>query len=271
MATADTSLLIERLAAATVYDLSHPLDPLMPVSPNHPGFRMSLMRRHGDHVRPDGSSAANEMIVIGGHTGTHIDALCHVSHRGRLFADVDAEVAQRGGRFTSHGVESIPITVCRGVMLDIAAYRGVDVLGAGEPITADDLVGAEARQGTPVREGDCVLVRSGWTRYWDNPQTFLGQVDGAPGPDESAARWLAERRVRLTGAETTAYEHIAPGAGHSRLPVHRILLVEHGIYILEMLNLDALARDRAYEFAFSVAPLRITGATGSPVRPFALV
>ncbi|MGC1210814.1 MAG: cyclase family protein, partial [Micromonospora sp.] len=72
----------------------------MPCSPNHPGFRMSLIRRHGDMVRPDGGSAANEMIVTGGHVGTHVDALSHVSHDGKLHGGVDAAAAQTGGRFT---------------------------------------------------------------------------------------------------------------------------------------------------------------------------
>jgi len=258
-------------AGATVYDLAHRLEANIPVSPNHPGFRMALVRRHGDYTRPDGGSAANELIVIGGHTGTHIDALCHVSHQGKLYGDLDAATVQRGGRFTQLGVESIPVIVCRGVLLDVATMHGVDVLPAGYPITAADLAAASERQDTPVQAGDAVLVRTGWSRHWSDPATFLGQVSGVPGPDEGAARWLAERHVRVTGAETTAYEHIAPGAGHSRLPVHRILLVESGILIIEMLDLESLARDHLYEFLFVVAPLKIAGATGSPVRPVAIV
>ena len=222
------SPLWELLEGARVYDLAQPLEAKMPVSPNHPGFKLALMRRHGDMVRADGGSASNEMMVLGGHTGTHIDALCHVSHDGCLHGGIDASDAQTGGRFKNHGVEEIPLTFCRGVLLDIAGLAGVDVLEPGAPITAADLEAAERRQGVEVRAGDAVLVRSGWPRHWSDAQTFLGAKDGAPGPDESAAHWLAERGVRLTGAETVAYEHIPPGRGHALLPVHRILLVEAG-------------------------------------------
>src|SRR5688572_6542642 len=97
--TADTSATRawrQLAAGARVYDLAHVLDPAMPVSPNHPGYRMALLRRHGDMVRADGGSAANELITLGGHTGTHLDALAHVSHQGKLYGGVDASEAQTG-------------------------------------------------------------------------------------------------------------------------------------------------------------------------------
>ena len=259
------------LEGCRVIDLAQPLEAGMPISPNHPGFKMALTRRHGDMERADGGSAASEMILLGGHTGTHIDALCHVSHRGMLHGGVDAAEAQTGGRFGAHGVETIEPVFCRGIMLDIAALHGVEVLEPGAAITAGDLRAACERQCIEVRTGDAVLVRSGWTRYWNDPATFLGAEKGAPGPDESAARWLAKREVRLTGAETIAYERIPPGQGHALLPVHRILLVETGIHILEVMNLDELSRDGISEFLFVLTPLKIVGATGVPVRPVAVV
>jgi len=259
------------VAGRRLYDLAQPLEAGMPVSPNHPGFRMSLMRRHGDHERADGSSAANEMMVLGGHTGTHVDALCHVSLEGRLHGGADAAEAQKGGRFKTHGVDELPLTFCRGVMLDVPALAGVEVLEPGRPITRDDLEAAARRQGVEVREGDAVLVRSGWPVHWRDPATFLGATHGAPGPDLGAGRWLVERGVRLTGGETVAYEHIPPGQGHALLPVHVLLLVEAGIPIVEMLDLSALARDRVYEFLFVLTPLKVVGATGVPVRPVAVV
>ena len=265
-----TGTLWARLADARVYDLAQPLEATMPVSPNHPGFKLALMRRHGDHVRADGGSASNEMILIGGHTGTHVDALCHVSHQGRLFGDVDAQAAQKGGRFTRHGVETIPIMACRGVLLDIPALHGVDVLPPAHAITAQELEAACARQKIEVRPGDAVLVRSGWPAHWSDVERFVGHRDGVPGPDEGAAQWLAARGVRVTGAETIAYEHIPAGRGHALLPAHRVLLVEHGIHIVEVMDLGGLAADGVHEFAFFLAPLRLVGATGSPVRPFAI-
>lgn len=259
------------LADCRVYDLAQPLESTMPVSPNHPGFKMALMRRHGDGERADGSSAANEVMVLGGHTGTHIDALCHVSHRGKLFGGGAAAAAQLGGRFTEHGVETIPLTLCRGVLLDIARLKGVDVVPPESPITAEDLEAASARQGVEVREGDAVLLRTGWPRHWNERETFLGLRAGAPGPDEPAAAWLADRRVRMTGGETVAYEWIPPGRGHALLPVHRLLLVERGIFIIEMLDLTELAAEEEWEFLFVLTPLKVVGATGVPVRPIAVV
>jgi kynurenine formamidase len=260
----------QMLSSARVYDLAQPIEPKMPVSPNHPGFKMALMRRHGDMVRSDGGSASNEMINIGGHTGTHVDALCHVSHQGKLYGDIDAKEAQVGGRFNALGVETIPITLCRGVLLDIAGLHNVEVLEPGRPITAQDLERAEEHGGIQVGQGDVVLIRSGWPVHWSDPGIFLGHEKGVPGPDESAATWLAERKIRMTGAETIAYEWIPPERGHALLPVHRILLVDNGIHIIEVLNLTELANDRVYEFLFVLTPLKVVGATGIPVRPVAV-
>jgi kynurenine formamidase len=261
----------QQLAASKIYDLAQPLEAKMPVSPNHPGFKLALMRRHGDMVRADGGSASNEMMMLGGHTGTHIDALCHVSHNGELHGGVDAHEAQKGGRFSKLGVETIPIILCRGVMLDVPGVHDVEVLEPGRAITADDLRRAEERQGVKVRKGDALLVRSGWPAHWDDPVTFLGHAHGVPGPDESAAAWMLEREIRVTGAETIAYEWIPAGRGHALLPVHRMLLVEKGVHIIEAMNLTELAKDGVSEFLFLVNPLKVVGATGIPVRPLAIV
>jgi kynurenine formamidase len=269
-AGADT-LLAAIQAGVRLVELGHPHFTGMPCSPNHPGFRMSLIRRHGDMVRPDGGSAANEMIVTGGHVGTHVDALSHVSHDGRLHGDVDAAEAQRGGRFSELGAEHTPAMLTRGVLLDVAAVHGVDVLPAGYGVTADDLRAAADKAGVEVSQGDVALVRTGWARHFDDPETYLGQADGVPGPTPEAAQWLVESGVVTTGADTTAYEQVKPGAGHSVLPVHRVLLVEAGVHIIEHLNLEQAAAEGLSQFVFMLAPLRIVGGTGSPVRPVAAV
>lgn len=261
----------EQLRGARVYDLAQPLEAATPTSPNHPPFRMALLRRHGDAVRADGGSGANEMFTMGGHTGTHIDALCHVSRGMKLYGGLDAAEAARGGRFQQLGVETIAPMVCRGVLLDVPRALGVEALEAAHPVTAQELERTCQVGGVEVREGDAVLVRSGWPvgRYQDGV-AYAGWATGVPGPDESAARWLAGRRIRVTGADTIAYEWLAPGAGHSRLPVHTILLLESGIHIIEVMALEELARDGVREFLFILAPLRLVGATGSPVRPLAV-
>jgi kynurenine formamidase len=246
----------------------------MPVSPNHPGYRMALLRRHGDMLRADGGSAANEMLMLGGHTGTHLDALAHVSHHGKLHGGLDAQEAQQGGRFKWLGVEAVEPLFCPGVLLDVAGFRGMPALAAlaaGEPITADDLRQVAAAEGVDLPAGGAVLVRSGWACHWGDPPAYLGQTTGVPGPDVSAAEWIAAARPRVTGHDSMAYEHLPPGAGHALLPVHRVLLVEHGVHIVENLDLEQLARDRVYQFLFVCLPLKFVGATGSPVRPIAVV
>jgi kynurenine formamidase len=252
-------------AGVRLVELGQPLFTGMPCSPNHPGFRMVLQRRHGDQVRPDGGSAANEVIITGGHVGTHVDALAHVSQDGLLHGGLSAEDVQRSGRMSTLGADWIPPMLSRGVLLNVAAVHGVDVLPAGYGVTEDDL----RATGVEVRSGDVVLVRTGWARHFHDPVTYLGHDTGVPGVTEGAARWLASRGVLATGADTTAYERIPPGAGHRVLPVHRIMLVDNGIYLLEHLNLEHAVG--LAEFTFVLAPLRIVGATGSPVRPFAVV
>lgn len=252
-------------------ELGHPFSTGMPCSPNHPGFRMTLIRRHGDMVRPDGGSASNEIIVTGGHVGTHVDALSHVSHDGLMYGGVDAATAQTGGRFRELGAEHTPALLTRGVLLDVAGAKGVDVLPAGYGVTADDLTEAADRAGVQVGRGDVALIRTGWARHFGDATTYLSQADGVPGATTDAGEWLAAAGVVAAGADTTAFEQISAGAGHSVLPVHRILLVQSGIHIIEHLNLEDAAAAGLTEFTFVMAPLRIVGGTGSPIRPFAAV
>lgn len=252
-------------------ELGQPFFTGMPCSPNHPGFRMNLLRRHGDMVRPDGGSASNEIIITGGHVGTHVDALSHVSQDGLLHGDIDADQAQQGGVFSACGAENTPALLTRGVLLDIAAVHGVDTLDPGYGVTAQDLQAGYEQAAVAPCDGDVVLIRTGWARHFDDTERYLGLHQGVPGLTADGATWLASRRPVATGADTTAYEQIRPGAGHSVLPVHRILLVDGGIHIMEHLNLEAAAAQRLTQFTFVMAPLRIVGGTGSPIRPFAAV
>jgi kynurenine formamidase len=265
------ALLAAVQAGVDVVDLGRQLRVGMPQSPNHPQFWHTLPRRHGDMTRADGGSAANDMITTGTHVGTHIDALAHVSHDGRLHGGADAEAAGRGGRYEQLGVHTITPMLRRGVLLDVPAHLGVQRCEGGYEITVGDLEGAIARQGVAVEPGDVVLVRSGWGQLFEEGGRYLGRDTGVPGVGEAGARWLAGHRVHAVGADTIAFERLAPAGGHSFLPAHRVLLVEHGIYIVEALDLEALAARRRHVFTFVLVPLNIHGATGSPVRPLAVV
>lgn len=254
-----------------IFDLARPMAVGMAQSPNHPEFRMTLVRRHGDSVRADGTSAANELIVTGGHVGTHIDALSHVSDHGCLHGGIDAEEAQRGGRFKELGVERIAPMVCRGLLLDVPAALGIDACEPAYEITPDDLERTVERQDTEPSPGGVILVRSGWGQRWEDRVAYVGHASGVPGPGEAAARWLADQQPRAVGSDSIAFEHLPARAGHALLPAHRVLLVERGIHIIETLELETLAAAGVHEFVFVLAALPLVGATGSPVRPLALV
>ncbi|MGH3401373.1 MAG: cyclase family protein [Streptosporangiaceae bacterium] len=267
-----TDLLLDIVRAGLrVYDLGRPMFQGMPQSPNHPPFWHTLPRRHGDIVRPDGGSAANDMISTGTHVGTHIDALAHVSHDGLLHGGVDARAASAGGRFMGMGVHTIEPMVRRGVLLDVAAAHDDGACPAGYEITPGDLEATAARHGVDIAPGDVLLVRSGWGRRFGGGDAYVGKESGVPGVGEAGARWLAERRPVAVGADTIAFERLSPGEGHSALPAHRVLLVEHGVYIIEALDLEELAGAGLAEFTVVVVPLELVGATGSPVRPLAVV
>jgi kynurenine formamidase len=255
---------------ARIFDLGRPLERGMPQSPNHPPFQMILERRHGDRLRPDDTSASNEIIITGGHVGTHVDALSHFSCGGRLHGGVDAVEALTGGRFKQHGAETLPLIFGRGVLLDIPAHIGKAACAAGYQVSAAELQLAAQAAGVSIGAGDSVLIRTGWGQYWHDARTFLGLEDGLPGPGVEAIEWLCDRDVRLVGSDTLAFEHIAPGKGLSELPGHKILLVDHGVPIIEMLDLEKLASEGPTEFIFVMAPLKVVGATASPVRPFAV-
>lgn len=257
----------------TVIDLGRPMFVGMPQSPNHPAYWHTLPRRHGDMVRAGGGSAANDMIVTGTHVGTHIDALAHVSQDGKLHGGLDAAAAGVGGRYMELGVHTIAPMVRRGVLLDVPVAIGtIDGCPPGYEITPDDLAAAERHAGVTVGSGDVVLIRSGWGRRFDDgAEAYVGKRTGVPGIGADGARWLADRGIHAAGADSIAFERLAPDAGHGNLPVHRILLVEAGIYLMEALDLEELSTAGWAEFTFMLAPLKLLGATGSPVRPLAVI
>lgn len=258
-------------AGVTVFDLGQQLRVGMPQSPNHPQFLHTLPRRHGDMVRSDGGSAANDLITTGTHVGTHIDALAHVSQDGKLYGGVDAQDSCVGGGYVSHGVHTISPMVRRAILIDVAGFKAVTCLDGGYEISLADLRGALTSQGTELKAGDVVLIRSGWGGKFADYDGYMGRETGVPGIGAEAGEWLAAQGVSVVGADSTALEVVHAGKGHAELPVHRILLVEHGIYIIETMFLEELAAAEVYDFSVVLAPLNIFGATGSPLRPLALV
>ena len=265
------SELLDLIGEHRVYDLAHSYFAGMPHFPTHPPFVFGLTRKHGDMIFEGGASSSAESIALGGHVGTHIDALCHYSCDGMLHGGVEANTVQNDSSgFSKLGADTIPLILRHGVLLDIAAQMGLDALPADFAITPEHLDAALKTAKTNIGPGDVVLLRTGWARYFGNTAQFVtggqGHAVTGPGPELDGARWLSERGVFAAGSDTIAFEKV-PAA---RMPVHVHLLVETGIHIIEALNLEGLSRDRIYEFVFIAAPLKIRGGTGSPMRPLAL-
>jgi kynurenine formamidase len=251
------------------FDLSHPLAPGMPVYGPHAPYTLTLYRRHGDpHPRPRAgrSSFANELLVTSAHAATHIDALGHFSRDGRVHGGCPADQIETNAGLSRLDAAEIGPLWRRGLLLDVAGHRGVEVLPPGSPIGGTELGEIAAGAGITPEPGDVVLVRPGWARYWSDPPRFNDAAGGWPGPDDSAARWLIGHGVSVAGSDTPAFEAI-PSPGDS---VHALLLVDNGIHIVENLDLEQLAAGGVTEFLFVGLPLRLVGATGSPFRPLAL-
>ncbi len=256
--------------ATVTVDLAHAMAREMPNHASAPAYFMTPHIRFGDFELEDGYWGTNELLIMSGHSGTHLDALCHVARDGRLHGGHDVFEAQRGAVGTRvHGVESIGPIVRRGVLLDVARHRNADVLAPDHVIGADELREVAEGEGIDIRAGDCVLIRTGVARYWDDPVRYLNLDGGVPGIDLTAAEWLSERGVFLIGCDNSAVEYWP--AKLRALPVHLYCLVDRGIFLLENLALDDLSEARAREFLFVCLPLKLTGASGSPVRPVAVL
>lgn len=269
-AAADFPLLSQPMR---VFDLEQPRTQGMPVHENHqPGYLYVLYRRHDDALTngpPGPRSSASGMIVCMEHSGTHIDALCHQADNQMLYGEILADSVTSANGFARHAIEEVPPLVARGVLLDVARHRGVDALGRGEAISAGELQEVCTAAGIEIQAGDVVLVRTGNAVYWHDPERYLA----GPGMDGGVSRWLADRKVLAVGADNMAWDVIGRYDEElgCHLPGHLILLAQSGIYIVENLELEALAAAGIATFAFVCAPLKFVGATGSPVRPIALV
>lgn len=253
------------LLSAKVYDLGQPYYVGMPHYPVHPPYLFSLNKLHGEFVLASGASSASETLTLGGHVGTHIDALAHFSCDGKLHGGIVPTQSYAAG-VGEHSVETVPPIFRPGVLFDVAGLEGVDALAEDFVVTPDHL----ERCGVQPPEGGIALIRTGWARFWDDAKRYITGGQGAqvagPGPAQPAARWLSDRGIFAAGSDTVSFERVP-----SKMEVHVHLLVEKGIHIIECLNLEELARDGVKEFMFVALPLKIRGGTGSPLRPVALV
>ncbi|MFP5371809.1 MAG: cyclase family protein [Actinomycetes bacterium] len=228
-----------------VHELSHLFENGMPQYFAVPPFLHVFQRRLGDVVRPGGVTIASDLLVAPIHAGTHVDAPAHVA-----VPPVEA---------TPPGAETIPPLVARGVLLD-CRDAGVQELGVAEVERALE------RAGTAVRPGDVVLVATGWEARWSHGDyASMEAFAQTPGLGVEAARLLVDAGAIAIGADNATLEPAS-----TQLGVHRLLLHERGVYIIENLRLSTLLEEGAHLFAFLALPLRIAGGTGSPIRAVAV-
>jgi kynurenine formamidase len=213
---------------------------------------------------------SNEEIVISeiGQVGTQFDGFAHQTHLNSWYNcfKVD-ENATRSG-FAKLGVHNVGSLITRGVLIDVAGYKGVEMLGDNYEITVEDIEGALKKQNVALQAGDAVLINTGWGKLWakDNAR----YVKSCPGIGVKAAEWLAAKDPMLLGSDNWPVE-VAPNPDKQlSLPVHQIALVVNGIHLLENLKLDELAAQGVSEFAFIMQPLKIQGGSGSTVAPIAV-
>ena len=263
------------------YDLCSGWWPGMPLAEGHPQFQVMTYRSpRGQRNQKDlpfleGNKVnfgfVSELLMCTTHTGTHIDALAHVTcgpnsewHGGH---SADDHLGDFGPM--SQDASELPAFVCRGVMLDIPAALGIDRLAAHQPVGPAELEKACARQNVSLKPDDAVFIRTGTMKGWPDA-AILAEAEGC-GLDIMGAEWLMQFAPRSVGADNVALEVAPSGVDGDPQPVHRYLLQEHGIPILEWVYLEDLARDGVSEFLFLCLPLTISGATGSLIRPVAVV
>ena len=224
---------------------------------------LGLGKAMNEHVSYTGAA-----ISLYTHMGTHIDALNHFGLNGEIWNGFRAEEHLGDRGWTVAGAETIPPIIARGVLIDVAQAKGVDMLPAGYRVTRDDLINALEKQGMTLEQGDVVLIRTGRMQDYEDASSYMANP---PGMGMAAARFLVEEGgAMIVGADNLSFEAFPSEVENNYVPVHSYLLAEQGVPIMELVYLEALSRDRVYEFAFIGGSLKLRGSDAAPLRPIAL-
>jgi kynurenine formamidase len=264
-----------------IYDLSHNLDQEMPI----PGFHGSFFANtqftlengaewHDKYLgfMSNGYSAQNMRIAMSDHSGTHIDQLNHVGIKqanGEYLiynGTSNSEVIDTFGT-KKLGIENMPPLITRGILIDVAGFKGVENLEAGYAIQPHELDQAIASQKIEVRKGDTVLVHTGWGRFWNDAAKTLS---GEPGLGKACAQWAVEHDIVCWGCDQFATDPLPFEFEGEALPMHLEMLTKAGIRLMENIDLTEIVQKKVYEFCLFAAPLKIKGGTGSPIRLLAI-
>jgi kynurenine formamidase len=274
---------LARVARGKVYSLQSRWWRGMPGHPVHPRFEVLTYRsprgeqiqKDQDYLNPPENTInygfISELISGTAHTGTHIDALCHVTcGEGATWHGGYSSEQYLGdfGALNSDASELAPL-IARGVLLDIPPAIGKEYCPAEYPVSGADMQAALERQGIEIQERDVILVRTGQMQFW--PDMDAMAVAANSGVSIDGSHWLKEREPLAVGADNVAFECAPSGVEGSSQPVHVHLIHEHGIPILEWVNCEQIAAEEVYEFTFICLPLGVIGATGSMVNPIAVL
>ena len=251
--------------AGRVYDVSHEIFMGAPyMAPNQTPFLMSIFGSWRDTIKRRRRMGATndagtnlERIEMTAHVGTHIDALGHFSKGDMLYNGNPAADVVTDWGLDRLGIEHAPPMITRAVLFDVGP------LTAGQTVTPDDLKRAADTGGFAVEAGDIALIRTGWGQYFgvDNAR----YLEGEPGIDVPAARWLIEQGIVAIGADNMAVEVLPNPNKAVLMPVHQFALAECGVYLIENLALEELARDGLRSFCFILLATKFRGATGAPL------
>jgi kynurenine formamidase len=271
--------IMSRADAGKAFDLSVDYFIGMPswIAANDPGFQIWMTHTPRGEELADVMKVGidqNKLVSYSGdaismytHCGTHVDALNHFGYHGQVFNGYSAADHLGSRHWNINGAEQHPPVIARGILLDVAAMHGVNMLPPSYAIGPRDLEGCLKHQGTELRPGDVVMIRTGRMRAWPDPAAYM---TNPPGIDRAGAEFLAKGGAITIGADNHCLEQ-APSADPGNWQVvHTYLLAEAGIPIMEIVNLEELAGEKIYEYAFFGACIKLRGATGSPMRPVAM-
>lgn len=264
--------ILKQATGGKVYDLGVDLFVGMPTccaSFGDPTFQIFMTHTPAQDSTKELLSYSGDGISMYTHTGTHLDALNHFGLHGKIWNQVSSRDALGVRGWTKSGVDKYPPIIARGVLIDVAKSKNVLHLPASYAITVADLQDALKKQGTTLQPGDVVLTRTGVMNLWPDQAKY--RLADQPGLSIESAQWLVEgQKAMLLGADNFGVESFPSKDSENFVPLHSYLLAERGVSILEAAWLEDLSKDQVYEFLFIASPLKLRGATASPLRPLAI-
>lgn len=280
MNNASRAEILSRIKGGKTYDLSVEYHIGMPSwqAAGDPHYRIWMTHTPNGTVIDDPLGLGEDMnqhisytgaaISMYTHMGTHIDGLTHFGLDGKIWNGFEAKkhIGDRGWQVA--GAEKIPPIVARGILIDVARNKGLEMLPPGYRITREDLLQTLQRQAVSLEQGDVVLIRTGRMQLYDDADAYMANP---PGLGMSAAKFLVEEGgAMIVGADNLSLEAFPSELESDYVPLHTYLLAEQGTPIIELAWLEELSRDNVYEFAFIGGSLKLRGADAAPLRPIAI-